>query len=80
MSNSIFIEPKLITFPDFSVAQRIKQLSLGVDANAVKASGLALSIGLEDRFKVINTKQGAKNLRNFLCLFSRTVKIWIIAA
>ena len=48
-----FIDP---FFPDFSVAQRMKQLCFGVDPTPVKASGLALSIGLEDRFKVINNK------------------------
>ena len=35
----------------------MKQLCFGVDPTPVKASGLALSIGLEDRFKVINNKQ-----------------------
>lgn len=43
-------------FLDSSVAQRIKQLTFGIDPNPVKMSGPAISIGLEDRFKGITTK------------------------
>ena len=44
-------------FSDPTIAERIWNLCCGIDASEVKQSGLPQSIGLEDRFKKISSKQ-----------------------
>jgi hypothetical protein len=45
------------------VAEKIKQFSFGIDPSAVKKSGQAQSIGLEDRFKgIFNPKECEEKL------------------
>jgi len=48
---------KLETFLDKGTAQKIRDLSFGIDNAPVKQTGQPLSIGLEDRFKMISTKE-----------------------
>lgn len=45
---------------DRDMAERLIQLSQGIDPSPVKTSGKPQSIGLEDRFKVISTRDESK--------------------
>lgn len=49
----IVLLKQLFSFIESSVAEKVKQFSYGIDPSIVKMSGLAQSIGLEDRFKGI---------------------------
>ena len=53
-----------ILSPD--VAQKLINFSFGKDDSVVKLSGKPLSIGLEDRFKCINTKEECRKKADWL--------------
>ena len=48
------------------IAQKLINFSFGKDDSAVKLSGKPLSIGLEDRFKCINTKEECRKKADWL--------------
>ena len=48
------------------IAQKLINFSFGKDDSVVKLSGKPLSIGLEDRFKCINTKEECRKKADWL--------------